>query len=263
MNNQFLKTFAFPLHAFESVWHILQDGNSKVTRWEEYWDNNPNLFHQTNLHHMVSVQRLIHYFLGHISSQEHPTLNKEILLDGFMDHEDGEAVLQKDTLYHLKTSAGHLKELRAFNRRLVGDTHYKDRLRRAFLLQFAEDKKNNFPDEPSYQYLLDEVRKKYPIEAMIFSAIERWDYFLYAHWMYREHRDVVLMYHVLYNQKAHLDRYLRDIKGFEMFWSPEHSSVATAFLEHYSDIPPPKDEMGISRVKEAYQYAASKGYMTI
>jgi len=250
------QTFGFPLHSYERVWKMLQKGHEKVIRWEEYWKNNPNLLRQTNLHHVGSLMPTAHFVVAHLRA-ENPTMDVELILDTALCHEHGEGIIGKDALYHNKTDAGDLEETLAFRRFNVGDSYYRNRMMKAFLLQYATKKENGFGGHDKIVTELQVLREKNSFEAAVFNAIEKLDYFWYAKMGYEECADVVILTHTLRNQFERLEYYSSNIRGFDRFWDEETSKTASSFLEKYQDIP------GAHDIGEAYKYSCHKGYMII
>lgn len=80
-------TILFPVHPVMDTWKTLQLGHEAVVRWGGYIECNTRLPKQTNLHHMVSVERLFHYFLGHLKT--HFRLDYQLVMDAIKVHEDG------------------------------------------------------------------------------------------------------------------------------------------------------------------------------
>lgn len=252
------KALSFPVHPIMETWKILQSGHEAVIRWEGYLKCNPKLPKQTNLHHMVSVERLFHYFLGHLKTFF--TIDYQLVMDAIKVHEDGEAVLKRDVLLHNKTISGHVEEYLVFKKMLVGNPDYVTRMRKAFLLQFVLEKGFEIPGDDNANFLLKKLQKENQHEATLFNLLERFDYYLYAVRAYQEFGDVVILYHVLINNWRFLDSYSRLLPGITGLWTSELHKAAVDFMEQYKDIPGPKNKGGILA---AYEYAISKGYMAI
>ena len=102
-------------------------------------------------------------------------------------------------------------------------------MRRAFLLQFAnqEHKFNDFPE--TARDILFSIRKESITEAMIFNAIERYEYIYYC---LEKHslKNGELILNVLSNQKKHLDVYAREIQGFNKIWTKDMSDMSGEIL---------------------------------
>ena len=248
----------FPAHPIMETWKTLQEGHEAVVRWGKYIECNPRLPRQTNLHHIVSVERFFHYFLGHLKT--HFETDKQLVMDAILVHEDGEAIEKRDVLLHDKTFSGHKDEYLAFNKMLVGSPSYRKRMQRAFLLQFVLEKDFLIDGDDDANKVLESLRKRNQHEATIFNLLERFDYYLYAVRAYDEVGDVVILVHVLRNNWCFLDSYSRVIPGISNIWTDELHKAALEFMEKYKDIPGPKDEGGIPA---AYAYAVKKAYMTI
>lgn len=207
---------------------------------------------------MVSVERLFHYFLGHLKT--HFRLDCELVMDAIKVHEDGEAILKRDVLLHDKVLSGHVDEYVAFKKMLVGSPEYVKRMKRAFLLQFALDEGFEIPGDSDANFSLQMLRHNNQNEATLFNLLERFDYYLYAVRAYDEVGDLVILVHVLRNNWLFIDSYSRIIPGITNLWTGELHRTALEFMQRYKDIPGPKDEGGIPA---AYDYAVKRGYMTI
>ncbi len=270
-NLQSMKTVVLPQVPFLDFWSSLQVGYSQIVRWKGYVEANPMLRAQTNSEHVASVLLLFEYFLNFeclnhrlvqdVDGHNNQRRQDEIIKMAINLHEIGE-IKNDDTLYHDKSNDKHIAEIKSFilffdsmpelgvNRRL---------LIKAFLLQFTTSDSIDFSVLGSeIQNTFESVKSELSFEGKIFNALERFDYFLYAFESYQNHKDVVILKHVLVNQKHHLDQYVKEIEGLEKLWTPEIQTFACDFLEDYSSIPGPKEEGGISR---AYAFARQQGWM--
>jgi hypothetical protein len=139
----------------------------------------------------------------------------------------------------------------------------RERLKEMFLLQFIMSPTDLLERLSSDTAItLRHLRRNYRLEGMVFNALEKFDYYIYAKKRgYDECGDVVILVHVLRNHTGPLDEYARLIPGFrEHVWTDEHSKAAREFMERYHDIPGPKDPGGI---QAAYDFACQKSYMTL
>lgn len=250
-----------PGHSCEDMWTIIQDKQQTVFRWGDYTECNPGLFKQSNAAHVPSVERLFHHDV--LLLREHnPDLVVELLYGAIHYHEDPEAVLGEDVLWHNKGQERDVLEYQTFLKTMVGYPEAtRRRLREMFLLQFITGPTDLLAGlNPLTDATLRHLRTNYALEGKIFNALEKFDYYMYAKKRgYDECGDVVILVHVLRNQAGPLDEYANTIPGFrEYVWTEAHSEAARVFMERYADIPGPKDPGGIPA---AYEWAYQHGYM--
>lgn len=251
-----MKTLVLPQVHFLNSWQTLQIGYEKIVRWKDYLKENPNLRRQTNLEHIVSVSFLFDYFLNFGSLAQF--FDRELVRLAIQVHEIGE-IDHGDTLYHNKKKDGHIAELKSFLSFLdsmpeLGTVNRK-RFIESFLLQFATDSSIDFilfGLDTNIQDIFEDLKDSRGFEAKVFNALERYDYFLYAFESFQVCKDVVILTHVLRNQKHHLDRYVDEISQFNKFWTPEIQDFSVEFLKIHKSIPGPKDDGGIPA---AYRFA--------
>ncbi len=133
-----------------------------------------------------------------------------------------------DTLYIDKSYTGDLRETRAFLSRygvVIGED-----LTKAFLLQFAK----NANQMGKLRDILRGIKKHYPIECLLFDALERFDYFLYALEQYQTLGKAKILVQVLRNNALHFDRLSRDLPGFkQVLWRPDLAGWCSLFLARY------------------------------
>lgn len=245
----------------EGMWDKLQKEHPLIPRWKDYIECNPGLTRQTNIEHVFSVERLFHECLPFL--EHHRTINRELLLLAIHVHEDGEALLQGDVLWHNKDPKRDLLEFKAFKASIQNRDEWasrRDDLETAFLLQFITGDIQIFEDDSEdTRDAIRAVQLVHHFEGRVFNALEKMDYYIYAKRGYDESGDVVILTHVLRNHTKPLDEYANTIRGFkEHVWTEAHSEAAKEFMERYADIPGPKDPGGIPA---AYEWAYQKGYM--
>lgn len=245
----------------EKMWTILQDKQSNVFRWKDYAECNPRLSKQSNAEHVPSVGRLFHDVVPALK-YHNPRLNVELLLGAIHYHEDGEALIGSDELWHNKGQERDLLEYKVFLESIAdNDVTIRGRSEEMFLLQFITG-----PTDLLEAYnmgtanWLRHLRKNFSLEGKVFNALEKADYYMYAKKRgYDECGDVVILVHVLRNHTGPLDEYAKTIPGFrEHVWTQAHSESAKEFMERYAGIPGPKDPGGIPA---AYEWAYANGYM--
>lgn len=180
------------------------------------------------------------------------------ILETINCHDDGEALLKGDVLFHNKSSERDVQEYLAF-RKFVGHVPNRIDVLQSFLLQFITgDIKPFFVDEET-QSLISEVAILYEADGKIFNFLEKLDYVHFALWAYRVASDPVILVHVLRNQIKALDEYAEEFPTIrEQAWTRGMSEWAHEFMVLYKDLPGPKSEGGIPA---AYEAAYQAGYM--
>ncbi len=243
----------------EEMWDKLQKEHKQIIRWKDYVDCNPGLTIQTNADHVFSFERLVNECLPFLWVGK--KFNTQLLLFAVHVHEDGEALLQEDTLWHNKDPKKDLLEYKAFCKSIQGrPEQVREELESAFLLQFITGNVEPFEqDSEDTKDAILAVQRFHYREGDTFNALEKLDYFMHAKRGYDECGDVVILVHVLRNHTAPLDEYANTIPGFKKHvWTEAHSQAAKEFMERYADIPGPKDPGGIPA---AYEWAYANGHM--
>jgi len=173
-------------------------------------------------------------------------------------HDDGEALLQSDVLYHNKSSDRDVEEYLAF-RGFVAHLPNKYDLLQSFLLQFITGDIEPFFFDKETQSLISEVKVLYEEDGIVFNFLEKLDYVHFALWAYQVAHDPVILIHVLRNQVPKLDGYAGEFPMMRtQAWTSKMSDWAHEFMERYKDLPGPKGEGGLPA---AYEAAYQAGYM--
>jgi hypothetical protein len=191
-----------------------------------------------------------------------PSFDADMLMLGVWRHDDGEAILKRDVSFYQKTPEHDLAEFEAFSSLYPEDFPGRDRLLRAFLLQFgANGKHEDLLEYPASAALMQEVLDKHRIESVLFNALERKDYIQYARLCYERYRDPVILNHVFLNQAQPLYDHGKEIRAIrEVIWTEEEHKEALAFLDHFKDMPEPGIGSGIV---VAYWWAIENGYINL
>lgn len=206
---------------------ILQESQTifkSIYRWDIYGDN---VRKQDDLQHSYSISLLVSIFVTKIDLYNRP-IDRSLILDAFLVHDYGEGLLGRNICLTDKIRTDDLDEYRAFiNRYSFLDQKVFDRFHRAYLLQYAIDEQRpDFP--PIAQEIIASLRTNQIIEALIFRAVETWEYILYAleqHWNGHE----TILTEVLGNTKQRISFLSDNLPGFkEAIWTKE---IAEAFQE--------------------------------
>ena len=214
-----------------NAWKTPQVGLDEVLRWKKYVDKDQGTRPQNSLQHSLSIT-----ILGSMVIEElrpYVEIDSGLLITCLAVHDVGEGILKKDTLYIDKTVEGDLEEYQAFRHQYEPlDRELFDRLHRAFLLQFALKNPRIFPGDA--REIMAHLAEEFLLEALMFSAIEQWDYVLYAIEQYHDRGNEKILVQVLRSQIGPLNAFAEEIPGFKAkIWTPEISSWATSFLVPY------------------------------
>ncbi len=220
-------TLTLPVWTQELVatWVRPQVTLPKVVRWSKYRKRGTR--RQDTLQHTLSLVFFAIQVLPKF--RKYVKFNELFLLQALIVHDFGEGETRGgDTLYIDKNHAVDLEEARAFVARygvVIGED-----LTRAFLLQFAK----NASQMEDFTDILRGLKKKYPIEGMLFDALERFDYFLYALEQYQTLGKAKILVQVLRNNAPHFERLSRELPGFkQVLWRPDLAGWCTLFLSRY------------------------------
>lgn len=196
-----------------SVWLSGQIALPQVQRWSKYCGRSKGggARRQNSLQHSYAIA-LLGKILYH-KIRPYIVLDEGLLLTAFLIHDHGEGEILSDTHYIDKNEEGDLEEYNAFVKRysalpeeIFGEFH------RAFLLQFALKAPLNFPE--SACVLMAELAAQQRQECLVFDAVERWDYVLYALEQFHDRGNTRILVQVMRHQKEHLDRLAEELPGF-------------------------------------------------
>ncbi len=251
------KLSAFPVLPELGRWMDIQKHHQHIVRWGAYGVNNPELFSQSNLHHISSTVSLMVFYITKLFPYA-PYMDPMLLLMANILHEDGEMLLRKDVLFDQKTDACDHAEFKTFFKSIGSDP--SDPRLQPFLLQFVTKSEIVMTwDDPAPSIMM-ELIKHYQYEGKVFNALERMDYLYYAlGFGYQTAGDVVITNHVLRNQVPKLDEYAQSIRGFaKEVWTPELSVWSHQFMENFRDMPGSKSD---DEIRRAYEWARAHGHM--
>jgi len=205
----------------------------KVTRWKLHQGVGKGVRLQNNLQHSFSIN--LNGFVGwELLKPYNPELDGELLMTAFPFHDLGEMAINEDTPFIHKSGKQDVKEYEGFLEEikdLPEKVHF--RFKQAFLLQFVYSKNRKlFPDEA--QTILQNLWLIRGNEALIFEALERADYILYALEQYRLRGNVIILVQILRNHMDEMEHYCHNILGFrEEIWTDEVRLAARMLLKKH------------------------------
>jgi hypothetical protein len=158
-------------------------------------------------------------------------LDQSLLSAAFKIHDFGEGELNRDIPQPEKTEDHDLQEYLAFCQRFKRlPKPVFEHFQRAFLLQFCLDFTDNFPDEA--KEIMADLAKNKKMEALVFRAVEYWDYLLFALEQYAVNEDGVLLTILLKNHTGVLENLKKELPGFEqLFWTEKIQNWCAKFCE--------------------------------
>ncbi len=210
------------------AWLTPQVGLDEVPRWKKYIDKDQGVRLQNSLQHSLSITILGSMMMARL--RPYGNIDSGFVVISLALHDVGEGILKKDTLYIDKTAEQDLNEYLAFRRHYepLGNPVFPV-LNEAFLLQFARKSPDIFPEDA--RQVMTHLAKYYLPEALMFDAVERWDYVLYAIEQYHKRGNEKILVQVLRTQAPLLDQLAKEISGFgEEIWTQEIGSWARAFV---------------------------------
>lgn len=199
----------------------------KVWRWEKY----KNIRRQNDLQHSYSItilakiviEKLDKYFSAFF-------FDKDLILTSFLVHDHGEGELKRDIQYGKKVKTDDLDEYLIFverykqlDKNVFLSFHY------AYLLQYCIEGRNNFPDEA--QKIMSCLKESRYLEALIFEAVEIFEYILFALEQDKKGKNKEILKEVSKNQLPRMERLLNELPGFkEEIWTDEVQALFEAYL---------------------------------
>jgi len=209
------------------IWRFAQINLPKIVRWKKYV-NRTQVRVQNTLEHTHSMVTLGAIMIPPLGSD----LDEALLLKALHFHDEGEGILGRDTLYIDKTAnedyleyLGFLKLYEDLPRELFVQ------LEEAFLLQFAANDHEGFSGRT--RAIMAGLRRRKPKEILVFEAIERFDYYLYALEQFIDYDNILLYVQVLRSQYGHLNSLAEALPAFSQFWTPWHRQATEDLLANY------------------------------
>ncbi|PKM88565.1 hypothetical protein CVU83_01515 [Candidatus Falkowbacteria bacterium HGW-Falkowbacteria-2] len=211
------------------VWLAAQTILCGVVRWSKY--ENTFIRRQDDLQHSYSASILAKIFVEKLNPYFFPALDKELIISAFLVHDHGEGELKRDICYGSKPANCDLEEYQAFVKRYsqLGPAVFPS-FERAYLLQYALEYKPDFPE--SAKAIMRDLAVDNGYEALCFTAIEIWDYLLYALEQDAAKTHNVILEEVLRNQVPRLDELAAKLPGFaKEIWTKEISSSLKSLIK--------------------------------
>lgn len=207
-----------------------QVGWDEVVRWKKYVNKGEGVREQNSLQHSLSITILGWTVMAQLRSYN-PFIERGLVMAGLAIHDVPEFILRRDVLHIDKTVEKDLQEYLAFRQcyEPLGSTMF-DPLHRAYLLQFARKNPEIFPADG--RRIMADIRGHSLVEALMFEAVEQWDYVLYALEQYRERGNEKILVQTLRNQIASIGELKKLLPGFrEEIWTDDFSLWVNEFLK--------------------------------
>ena len=218
-----MKKHPLPLPTRELVatWSRPQQSLSKVIRWKKYVKRGSRP--QDTLQHSYSFALFALCLFPRLRA--YVSFDETLILKAVLLHDIGEGEINADMLYIDKSHNGDVAECAAFLNRFGNS--FGEEGREAFLLQFA----TKAAHMAHYQDELYHLLGRRQVESLVFEAIERFDYLLYALEQWIERKKVKILVQVLRNQVPHFDRLCLKLPGFrEELWTSDLEKWSHDFL---------------------------------
>ncbi|MFA6354763.1 MAG: hypothetical protein WCX12_03725 [Candidatus Paceibacterota bacterium] len=220
-----------PFQQITESWLSIQTRLSSVIRWDKYIEGDGGVRIQNSCQHSLSISLLGIQMMTQISP--YAIFDRNLVLSALIIHDFGEGEMGRDTVFIDKSGVGDLEEYSAFLKvfsKLPPDQFYF--FHRAFLLQFALDVPKIFPHDA--KEIMKELARNERVEALVFRAVEIWDYLLYAFEQYTERGNVRILVQTLRHQIRRLDYLARSLPGFRKeIWKKEIRDWCVRFVDSY------------------------------
>ena len=198
---------------------------------------------QSVCHHAVEIGEIcevvIHLLASHLALAG-LQLDWSLLRQAVRVHDFGEAVhveAGNDISMPLKTDDDDRQEYEHFvqflDKAYLDCEEFKAQMRRAFLLQFCLHGNGSLPQD-----IMTDLKANHRTEALMFEAIERWGYLIYALEQYTRFQNVDIVRDVLIRNAPHYKRLSQDLPGFkEVLWTDNMKRWSGVFLrEHGTEL---------------------------
>jgi hypothetical protein len=197
------------------VWLSIQTELSEVIRWGRHRASNPKLRVQSTDKHALSFIIVSKIALLHLDKYYGRHYDTFLLSTTIDLHDLPEGFLKRDITLREKVEQNDVDEYKAFKQKFqhLSPAVY-EYLEYAYLIQFALKDSGLFPEDA--RKVMTEIRKDHMREAMLFRALEGWEYIFYAYEAYLDHKDAYILYDVVESQLKKLQHAARDIAGFRL-----------------------------------------------
>jgi hypothetical protein len=214
-----------------TVWTGCQSSLVAVRRWSNYANPVVGGFPQNSLQHSYSIGLLGIMMIKKL--QGYIDINHGMIRDTLLIHDLGEAEVGHDTLHIDKTVEKDIREYQAF---YESTKHLESglfiHLKRAYLLQFCLGGQELWPDDA--RRMMTRLRRNNHNEALLFQAIERWDYLMYVLELYQRTENVEPLVQVLRHQVPWFVRLSEELPGFKQeIWTTNMATWCLNLLEEH------------------------------
>jgi 5'-deoxynucleotidase YfbR-like HD superfamily hydrolase len=217
------------------------EGAEAVQRWKKYVEHGATP--ENDLQHTFSAS-LLAILIIETFRKEVPEFKFDAyaVLRCVVLHDMGE-IKEQDTHYVDKTPESDLNEVASFASMLkTFDSELADALLTGYLLQFATPSSKLSSGkvvDKSLRAQLQKLSEKQHTEALIFEAIERYGYLVYAYREYKLRNDIEILVQVLRNQRPRLHWLAQALPAFSRrFYTPALDEAVGRLLETNQELYP-------------------------
>jgi 5'-deoxynucleotidase YfbR-like HD superfamily hydrolase len=211
------------LNSLENILNTSLD-MEKVIRWGKYHDAGKARKENT-LQHSYTASLLATAILENEKTYS-TDFDPYLVLKATLLHDLGE-IKEGDTLYDYKNHGGDLREYGFFKQMMETlPKMTRQEMERAYVLQHLGKK--------GFERETKRLGKKYKAEKMLFDAIERYGYLLFAYGEYKRSGREEIFVHVLRNQIDKLAELSDRLQGFgKIFYTADMHQQFKEFLKGY------------------------------
>ncbi len=158
-------------------------------------------------------------------------------------HDYGEGIRGKYVLYKDRKDEDAANEFAAFQERMSKNMTPSTfaSFERDFLIQHClknETARALFPNRA--RKVMAELARERRVEALLFDAIERWDYVIYAVEQYQSYDNLQILAETLQHQCHHLDRLAKELDETvpvfgEQIWTPKIRTFCQQIIDENKD----------------------------
>ncbi len=230
------------LDDFFPIWKNSQYKLHKVIRWSDYLEDGigENMMKQSTLQHSFSfsifADMCVLLLQPHMQNSLKKDLNEALLHRAFTLHDLAEGLTKNgDIIASKKTYADDLEEYIAFKEHFSKiRKNVFSKLEYAFLLQFAQDNPNCFPEKA--RLIMSKIYDVHYYEVIAFKALERFEYLFYPIWMQEKHP--YLLTWVIRRNLPKYQEYAQRLPGFrEELFTFSLEEWMQDFLKQNSNVP--------------------------
>ncbi len=224
------------------MWEKSQFDLHEVIRWKKYLSDGvatEKMVPQSTLQHTLSFSLFsnmaVMLLSPHVEQSSGKPLDEALLQRTFNIHDLGEGLIKRDVLAHEKTAHHDLEEYLAFLENISSlPSQVQQKMKYAFLLQFAIDNPEEFPKDA--REMMDEIRDKHYYEMLTFKALERFEYLFYPIWMEKNHPHLLTW--VIRNQLPSYQEFTNMLPGFRQeIFTHSIEKWMYEYLDAHKDLP--------------------------